>query len=86
LAQEGFRYWDLIRWKTAEVELPKPVLGNYFFKDEFGTAAAVNLTPENYILVQAASFRKFDPSRDYLWPLPINEIALNPSLTQNPNW
>lgn len=86
LAQEGFRYWDLNRWKTAEIELPKPVLGNFYFKTEFGTAAAVNLTPDNYILVQAASFRKFNPAKDYLWPLPINEIALNQSLKQNPGW
>ncbi|CAN5481596.1 RagB/SusD family nutrient uptake outer membrane protein [soil metagenome] len=86
LAQEGFRYWDLIRWKTAEVELPKPVLGNYFFKTEFGTVAAVKLTTDNYILVQDVSFRRFDPKKDYLWPLPINEIALNPALKQNPGW
>jgi hypothetical protein len=86
LAQEGFRYWDLIRWKTAEIELPKPILGNYFFKTEFGTATSVNLTTDNYILVQAANFRKFDPNRDYLWPLPINEVALNPALKQNTGW
>lgn len=86
LAQESLRYWDIIRWKTAETELPKPVLGNYYFRDEFGTATTVNLTPDNFILVQAASFRKFDPSRDYLWPLPINEISLNSNLKQNPKW
>ncbi|GAB3886550.1 RagB/SusD family nutrient uptake outer membrane protein [Spirosoma agri] len=86
LAEEGFRYWDLIRWKTAEIELPKPVLGNYFFKAEYGTSTAVNLTSDNIILVQAANFRKFDPAKDYLWPLPINEIALNPALKQNPGW
>lgn len=86
LAQESFRYWDLIRWKIAETELPKPVLGNYFFKDEFGTTTTVNLTPENFILVQAASFRKFDSEKDYLWPLPINEISLNNNLKQNPKW
>ncbi|MCF0068882.1 RagB/SusD family nutrient uptake outer membrane protein [Dyadobacter sp. CY261] len=85
LAQEGFRYWDIIRWKTAETELVKPVLGNFYFKGEFA-AATVNLTPDNIILVQAASFRKFDPAKDYLWPLPINEIALNPELDQNPGW
>lgn len=85
LAQEGFRYWDIIRWKTAETELVKPVLGNFYFKGEFA-AATVNLTPDNIILVQAASFRKFDPAKDYLWPLPINEIALNPKLDQNPGW
>lgn len=85
LAQEGFRYWDLIRWKTAEIELPKPILGNFFFK-EFGTSVKVNLTSDNYIITQAASFRKFDPAKDYLWPLPINEIALNPNMKQNPGW
>lgn len=85
LAMEGFRYWDLIRWKTAETELPKPVLGIFYFKSEF-TATTVNLTPDNLILVQAANFRKFDPARDYLFPLPINEIGLNPALKQNPGW
>ena len=86
LAQESHRYWDLNRWKMAETEMPKPILGNYFFKTEFGTTVQVNLTPDNYIQVQAASFRKFDPAKDYLWPLPINELALNPSLKQNPGW
>ncbi len=86
LAQEGHRYWDLIRWKTAEIELPKPVLGNFFFKSEFGTATTVNLTADNFILVTPASFRKFDPAKDYLWPLPLNEISLNPNLKQNPSW
>lgn len=85
-AQEGFRYWDLIRWKTAEIELPKAVLGNYFFKSEFGTSTAVLLTPDNYILVQNASTRKFDPARDYLFPIPLNEISLNDQLKQNPGW
>jgi hypothetical protein len=85
LAQEGFRYWDLIRWKTAEVELPKPVLGNFFFRNEF-VNASVQLTPDNFILVQPANFRRFNPARDYLWPFPLNELALNPALVQNPNW
>ncbi len=86
LAQEGGRYWDIIRWKIAETELPKPVLGNTFFKAEFGTTVSVNTTPEGFILLQAASFRKFDPNKDYLWPLPINEISLNSSLKQNNGW
>ncbi|MFN8356724.1 MAG: RagB/SusD family nutrient uptake outer membrane protein [Spirosomataceae bacterium] len=86
LAVEGFRYWDLVRWKTAEVELVKPILGNFFFKTEFGTATTVKLTSDNFILVQDASFRKFNPAKDYLWPLPVNEIGLNPALKQNPGW
>lgn len=89
LAAEGFRYWDLIRWKTAEVELPKSVIGNYFFKTEFfpsGEVKAVKLTPDNYLLLQEAGFRKFNPAKDYLWPFPVNEMALNPGLKQNPLW
>lgn len=87
LAMEGFRYWDLIRWKTAEIELPKAILGSYFFKNETGFSTAnPKLTPDNYILLQASANRRFDPAKDYLWPLPVNELALNPQLKQNPGW
>lgn len=85
LALEGFRYWDLIRWKTAEVELPKPVLGNFYF-DAYGTQVVPPLTDDNYILLQAADRRTFDPEKDYLWPFPTDQLALNPSLKQNPGW
>lgn len=85
LALEGFRYWDLMRWKTAEDILPQSVLGNYYY-DEYGTDVTPNLTEDNIILLQAAENRSFDPDRDYLWPLPINELGLNPALEQNPNW
>lgn len=30
--------------------------------------------------------RKFNPARDYLWPIPYNQTIQNPSLEQNPNW
>lgn len=30
--------------------------------------------------------RKFNPARDYLWPIPYNQIVQNPNLEQNPNW
>ncbi len=86
LALESQRYWDLIRWKTAETELPKPVLGNYYFAEEFGVDVPVNTNEEGFIVAQQASFRSFDPAKDYLWPLPVNELGLNPALRQNPNW
>ncbi|MGM9736246.1 MAG: RagB/SusD family nutrient uptake outer membrane protein [Candidatus Cryptobacteroides sp.] len=28
----------------------------------------------------------FNPDRDYLYPIPINDRTLNPNLTQNPGW
>lgn len=86
LAQENLRYWDLIRWKTAEIELPKTVMGNYFFRQEFGTTVPVQLDAAGYVIVQTAAFRRFDPAKDYLWPFPLNEIGLNPALKQNPGW
>lgn len=29
LAFEGLAYWDLLRWKTAEIEMPKDLIGSY---------------------------------------------------------
>ncbi|WP_200976022.1 RagB/SusD family nutrient uptake outer membrane protein [Echinicola sp. 20G] len=86
LALEGYRYWDLIRWKTAEDVLPEAILGNFYFEDEFGTDVTPNVNEDNVIVLQAEENRSFDPDRDYLWPLPINELGLNPALKQNPNW
>lgn len=85
LALEGFRYWDLNRWKTAEIELPKPVLGNYYFA-EFGTVVTPLLDGNGYILLQSGADREFDPAKNYLWPFPTEQLALNPSLIQNANW
>jgi hypothetical protein len=30
--------------------------------------------------------KRFDESKDYLWPLPIEDLNLNKNLVQNPNW
>lgn len=86
LALEGFRYWDLIRWKTAEIELPKPVLGNYYFTAEFGAQVKPLVDANGFILLQNAATRTFDPTKHYLWPIPNNERSLNPNLGQNPKW
>lgn len=63
LAFEGHGYWDLIRWKTAEVELPKTLLGSYLFTeyltatgDKWSDKTVVN--DQNYIVLQPASLRK----------------------------
>lgn len=88
LAFEGFRYWDLLRWKTAETELPKVVLGRKYFSTGVNYGGATAPTLQNgYVLYQAANKRKFDPARDYLWPIPTAQIGLsNNTLTQNPGW
>lgn len=91
LAFEGFAYWDLIRWKTVEVELPKTLLGSYLFTEYLTDKdqkwdAKTPINDKNYIILQDASLRRFETPRDYLWPIPTSEIAKNPKITQNPKW
>lgn len=75
LAMEGFRADDIRRWKLSEV-----VLNGYAHGAKFGDPGVDN----GYI---RAERRQFDTSKNYLWPIPAAEIALNPSLNpQNPNY
>jgi len=87
LAYEGFRYWDLIRWKTAETELLKPILERKYFEGlDYGGSTKPTML-NGYVLMQAADKRKFDVQKDYLWPLPSGQIGLSKgTITQNPNW
>jgi hypothetical protein len=82
----GHRYWDLIRWKTAETELPKAIRGSKYFPAEQDGITNPNLDPEGFVIVEAASKRRFNPARDYLWPIPIQDLGLDKNLVQNPNW
>ncbi|MBN8851570.1 MAG: hypothetical protein BGO55_04645 [Sphingobacteriales bacterium 50-39] len=86
LAFEGFRYWDLLRWKTAETELPQSILGVRYFPNEQGQLDNPHLTTDSTVIVEDASKRHFRPDRDYLWPIPTQELGLNKNLTPNPNW
>ncbi|TDW96858.1 RagB/SusD family nutrient uptake outer membrane protein [Dinghuibacter silviterrae] len=87
LAFEGFHYWDELRWKTAETELPLAVEGPQYFGPPY--QASVNnpiLDANHFVILESAGKRSFNPARDYLWPLPTQQLALNPNLVQNPNW
>jgi len=87
LALEGeHRYWDLMRWKTAEIELPQSVLGAKYFPDEQTGITNPQLTADGFVIAQDKSKRNFDPDKDYLWPLPTQDLGLDPNLTQNPKW
>ena len=44
------------------------------------------LDPLMYILTGPNNGYGFNINRDYLRPLPSNELVLNPNLTQNPGW
>lgn len=89
LAMEGFRYDDLIRWKTAENVLPQTLLGAKYITAEWvGTSqSSLNLNADKVLIVEPSSTRTFKVNRDYLYPVPLNEIALSRgNVIQNPNW
>lgn len=75
---EHKRYFDILRWKTAEIVLNEPGYG--INKDE--TTAIGDYTQEMFL----GQNRTFDPAKHYLWPIPQNARDNNPNLTQNPNW
>jgi hypothetical protein len=100
LVAEGFRMDDIFRWAAADslirnyiplgalkaqwVGIPKnPYIGN---------VAAIAATPEGYINPYArttvgVSGYQFNVGRDYLYPLPLTELILNPALKpNNPGW
>jgi len=89
LALEGFRYDDLIRWKTAEVHLSGQLLGAKFDEEDWAGAdpSTLNINDDGVLIVEDTNVRSFDPTRDYLYPIPFNEIILSDqNVVQNPNW
>lgn len=89
LALEGFRYDDLVRWKTAETVLPKDLLGAKFVAADWpGTnPSSLKLNSDNIVIADPAIARRFQANRDYLYPVPLNEISTSGNnVTQNPNW
>ena len=73
-AMEGLRIYDIRRWRIAET-----VLNGWAHGAKYGPANIDN----GYI---RANLRTFNPSRNYLWPIPRDERSLNPNLSQNPGW
>ncbi len=91
LALEGGRYDDLIRWKQAEELLPVALLGGKFIAGEYGSTSMDSmeerLNEEGIIILEEADSRFFDPAKDYLYPIPSNDIAQSKgAVEQNPNW
>ncbi|HMI01311.1 MAG TPA: RagB/SusD family nutrient uptake outer membrane protein, partial [Pedobacter sp.] len=89
LALENFRYDDLIRWKTAEVVLPQEILGGKFNTVDWNlpNPGSLSLNANGIVIAEPASARSFRADRDYLYPVPLNEISLSGNnVVQNPNW
>lgn len=99
LSGEGFRLFDIRRWKIAEVVMNQPLLGRMkktypdkapridqyanAFYDGIPIASQGESSDYKMRLVDR---RIFDKNKDYLWPIPYIERQTNPELIQNPNW
>ena len=82
---EGFRRDDLIRWKTAEVEMPKPIEGITWTGTAYETywsGIKNNVVNGNYRLESSRTWQE----KHYLLPLPSQQLQLNTNLVQNTGW
>jgi hypothetical protein len=92
LANEGLRLFDIRRWEIADEVMPGPFLGripNELLNEapvinSYGTPNYSNVT--NGSELRHVELRNFNPSRDYLWPIPSIEIQTNQELEQNPGY
>lgn len=92
LAQEGFRLFDLRRWRTAEHVMPGNMLGRrvkaHWFDEIVPSFNAYGkpVYPDERSVFQIISTNTFNPSKNYLWPIPQREMDVNSMLEQNPGW
>lgn len=79
-AFEGFRYWNVRRWKTAHIEFNEKIYGwnvigknaNSFYNNGKGP-------------VPVFSGNRFTAPRDYLYPIRSEEVQTS-GCVQNPGW
>lgn len=99
---ENKRYDDIIRWKIAEKVLPVDIIGAKYTsessKDKEDIEARLTANggmlngkkryeEDDMYVLEFAEDRRFDPAKDYLYPVPLKEITLSGNnVTQNPGW
>jgi len=89
---EGFRFQDLMRWRAHNLIRGKRPKGTKYtdeLKEEnpnLPEDAEGYMDPYYGTLTGPESGYGFEPDRDYLKPIPIEQLTLNENLTQNPGW
>ncbi|PXX22860.1 RagB/SusD family nutrient uptake outer membrane protein [Arenibacter sp. ARW7G5Y1] len=93
LAYEGFRLDDIKRWKLGPELLAVDFKGVKYTGTEQETippndiyaSGGLNLDANGFVIADPGSNRPWS-ERDYLDPLPQDQLQLNSSLNQNPGW
>ena len=111
---EGFRYYDIVRWKEGQL-FTRKCRGAYIEPGDYdidgdgdtdvvfytgskpGEVSGVeyiNISDrftlsdgtKGEIIANPDINRTWDEDKDYLYPLPLEDLRLNPNLVQNPGW
>mgnify|MGYP001062317813 CR=1 FL=1 len=89
---EGFRFDDLMRWMAHNYWVGKRFIGTYYTEELKEVDPNMLANEDGYLDPLMNSLNGpnggygFNPDKDYLLPLPTNELTLNPNLGQNPGW
>ncbi len=86
LFDEGFRMDDLKRWYTAREEMKMDLLGVKWKGTEFEKEWPSVSSPVNADGCLILESERIWNDKHYLYPLPTDQLLLNPNLKQNPGW
>lgn len=83
LAFEGQRLFDLLRWRTAHIQLNEPFTGVKITNDPANYTGKWKINEDGYFFYEQPIFIE---DVNYLWPIPQSEIDVNSNLEQNPGY
>ena len=94
LAGEGYRRGDWKRWRAHKLFDGKRPKGYRYNQDDYIKLGlkipTIPVDADGYLDPYAVSLNggtfKFNAGRDYLSPIPMDEMLINPNLKQNPGW
>lgn len=96
LALGGYRYDDLMRWaagdliKGMKLKGARLIIGKSFPALDKDQLSDIPVDNDHYVWrfkeTTASNGFGFDSNRDYLFPIPKDQLVLNPNLDQNPGW
>lgn len=81
LALEGLRWYDIQRWNIGEQVMNGPIYGARI--SQIDANGNVTYTSTEHIKIED---RVFDATKNYLWPIPQDQIDLGKNLKQNPGY
>ena len=92
LLSEGFRLDDLMRWRADKLFVGKRPKGAYYSAEIKAAYPNLAVDANNFIdpykttLTGPNGGWGFNPAKNYLQPVPTNELTLSTALKQNPGW